>query len=554
MARKRRIVALGVIAAAAATYAATREAPPRYGAPGEAPFLTIFLIDGFVPAVFEDELAKGNLPNLAAMIDRGLYVPKGVSAFPSMTAYGFYGFLTGRDAARAGPLGLRWFDRTEEQGPFRRYVGRTNVLLNQDMVETERTIFEKFAAQHSFSLNSYANRGVWRSVKTGGLFTMTKYADHWWVAKLVHAIGPLRERFGPGWAEVERRVVDLAIEDLEHRPKIQWITLVSPDTYSHVYGVDETYAGLLRALDTEIGRYEAAARALDGDAPRYYAVVGDHGVENVERHFGPEAVFERLGLSGYRGPATHLLEADLDDPRASYEEHDAVVAINGNLMAYVYVKAPYSPQDWSRAPSYAELTAYPTPKGPANLVDLYLAEPGIEHVICRRRDVEFEIASARGVGLVSTSTSGEYAYEVVSGEDPLGYDAHPAAARLVGAGPVEASTWLEATKGTEFPYGPVRVARLMLHPGAGDLVLTSARGWDLAPDFELFVGEYRGGHGGLRADQLLAPYIVAGPGVPARRIEIATAEDLGATLHQLLDAPLSPYAEGRSLLSEPAER
>ena len=81
-------------------------------------------------------------------------------------------------------------------------------------------------------------------------------------------------------------------------------------------------------------------------------------------------------------------------------------------------------------------------------------------------------------------------------------------------------------------------------------MLTSARGYDLAPDFELFVGEYRGGHGGLRKDQILAPFIVAGPDVPARRHPIATAEDVGATLHQLLKAPLHPHAEGRSLLPE----
>lgn len=432
--------------------------------------------------------------------------------------------------------------------PFRRYVGRTNVLLNQDMVETERTLFEKFAPEHSFSLNSYANRGVWKSVKTGGLFTMTKYKDHWWVAKLVNAIEPLRERFGPGWAEVERRVVDLAIDDLAHRPKIQWVTLVSPDTYSHVYGLDETYAGLLRTLDGEIARYEAAAAKLDDGAPRYYAIVGDHGVENVSQHFAPGEIFRRVGLSAFRGPATHLMEADLDTTREEYLEHDAVVAINGNLMAYVYVRAPDSPEAWSRAPSYAELRAYPSPQGPQDLIAAYVAEAGIEHVISRRDDVTFEVASSAGVGLVTTSSAGGFAYTVESGEDPLGYVGHAEAGPLVDGQPHSAQAWLQATRATEYPFGVVRVARLMLHPGAGDLTVTSARDYDLAPDFELFVGEYRGGHGGLRKDQILAPFMIAGPGVEPKRIETATAEDVGATLHELLKAPLHPHAEGRSLL------
>lgn len=545
---RRKIAFVLTLVAGIGAYFALRGGPEgRVGPPGTAPYLTIFLVDGFSTEVFREELKKGNLPHLQSMIDGGTYVPNGVCAFPSMTAYGFYGFITGLDAPRSGPLGLRWFDRTQSHGPFRSYVGRTYKLLNEDLVPTERTLFEKFGAQHSFSMNSYANRGVWKSIKTGGLFTMTKYREHWWVAKLVNTIGPLRERFGPGWEEVERRVIDMAIEDLDDRPKIQWITLVSPDTLSHVHGLTDEYATLLGKLDGLIAYYQAEAAKKDGGAPRYYAVVGDHGVETVSQHYAPGAVFRKAGLAAYRGPATHLLEEDLEDARDSYDEYDAVVAINGNLMAYVYVKAPDAPPSWMRPPTYDELTHYPSPKGPINLIAAYLAEPGIEHVVTRRTDVEFEVASRHGVGLVRTSTDGRFAYEVLSGEDPLGYSEARVAGALVGAGPQSAQTWIEATKDTEYPHGVVRLARLMLHPGAGDLVVTSALDYDLAPDFELFVGEYKGGHGGLRRQQILAPFIVAGPGVRHQTVDVATAEDIGATLHDLLQAPLHPTAEGHSL-------
>ncbi|MCA9554363.1 MAG: alkaline phosphatase family protein [Myxococcales bacterium] len=553
MRRLRLLILLAVVAIGVGAYLQTRDIADqdRVGAPAEPPYLTLFLVDGFAPEVFQKALAAGRMPNLAKLIDGGVYVPQGVCAFPSMTAFGFYGFLTGRDAPTGGPLGLRWFDRTKHRGPFRRYVGRTNGLLNEDMITTERTLFEKFAPEHSFSLNSYANRGVWTSKKTGGLFTMTKYKDHWWVAKLVNAIGPLRERFGPGWVEVERRVIQMAIDDLPHRPKIQWVTLVSPDTYGHVYGLTDEYEELLVSIDGLIGDYVAAAAAADGGAPRYYAVVGDHGVESVRRHFDPGEIFRRVGLDAFRGPATHLFEDELEDERASYDEHDAVVAINGNLMAYVYVKAPDAPAPWSRPPTYEELTHYATPQGEIDLVARYLAEEAIEHVITRRSDEVFEVASRRGVGLVTTSSAG-FAYHVVSGEDPLGYVGDPVAGPLVESGPHSARAWLEATQGTVYPHGVVRVARLMLHPGAGDLVLTSAPDFDLAPDFELFVGEYNGGHGGLRRSQILAPYIVSGPGIPKAQVDIATAEDIGATLHVLLKAPLHEDAEGRSLLPETA--
>lgn len=547
MSRRKILLALTLVAGIGAYFALRGGSDGPVGKPATAPYLTIFLVDGFATEPFQAELAKGNLPNLQAMIDQGTYVPQGVCAFPSMTAYGFYGFITGMDAPRGGPLGLRWFDRNQSKGPFRRYVGRTHKLLNEDMLPTERTIFEKFGEQHSFSMNSYANRGVWKSIKTGGLFTMTKYREHWWVAKLVNSIGPLRDRFGPGWEEVERRVIDMAIDDLDDRPKIQWITLVSPDTMSHVHGLTPEYNALLGKLDGLIAYYQAAAKAKDGGAPRYYAVVGDHGVETVSQHFAPGSVFREAGLEAYRGPATHLLEEDLEDARDSYDEYDAVIAINGNLMAYVYVRAPTAPQSWSRAPTYEELTHYTAPGGPVNLIARYLAQPGIEHVVSRRTDTIFEVATKAGVGLVKTSTDGRFAYQVVEGEDPLGYDKDPNAGPLVGAGFHSAQTWLVATQDTVYPHGVVRLARLMLHPGAGDLVVTSALDYDLAPDFELFVGEYKGGHGGLRRQQILAPFIVSGPGVLHQTVDVATAEDIGATLHDLLQAPLHPSAEGHSL-------
>ncbi len=78
-------------------------------------------------------------------------------------------------------------------------------------------------------------------------------------------------------------------------------------------------------------------------------------------------------------------------------------------------------------------------------------------------------------------------------------------------------------------------------------------GWDLASDYEMFVGNYRGGHGGLRADQLRVPYILAGPGLEAGSIiTTARAEDVGATLFELLGLNLPEHAEGRSLISPKA--
>ena len=50
----------------------------------------------------------------------------------------------------------------------------------------------------------------------------------------------------------------------------------------------------------------------------------------------------------------------------------------------------------------------------------------------------------------------------------------------------------------------------------------------------MFVGNYHGGHGGLRAGQMLVPYVVAGPGIPRGRLATGAAEDVGATLLRAL--------------------
>ena len=89
----------------------------------------------------------------------------------------------------------------------------------------------------------------------------------------------------------------------------------------------------------------------------------------------------------------------------------------------------------------------------------------------------------------------------------------------------------------------------MANVDVGDLVVTSAGG--LRPGrraTKLVVGNYRGGHGGLRADQLRVPLRAEPePGV-ARDMHLpaARAEDVGATLMALLG--LRPEAEADGVL------
>jgi hypothetical protein len=147
-----------------------------------------------------------------------------------------------------------------------------------------------------------------------------------------------------------------------------------------------------------------------------------------------------------------------------------------------------------------------------------------------------------GAGRITEAASGR-AYRA-DGGDPLGY----APLGLADGRPRTPAEWLEATHAAEYPDAVERIAAVLATDAAGDLVVTALPGHDFGLDYEALVGNYRGGHGGLRADQLRVPYVLAGPGVrPGVRIAAARAEDVGATLLALLGLPVQGDGGGRVL-------
>lgn len=502
------VAAVGLTALAAAAWTAStwQRVDGAIGRPATPPYITIFMVDGLTSGVFRDELACGHLPNIEALIDEGSWIRHGIAAFPSMTGYGFHPFLTGVDAARSGVLGLRWFDRTRPSGVFRNYVGGTSAELEGDLYRSPPTLFERFGDTHSLAVNSYSARGASRSIDTPLMFAAAKYRGHSWLADAFSSLPWIGPKLLPDWQGVDAYSVELAVADLAHRPKIQWITFASPDGYSHVHGLGPEYAEILRGIDAAIGRYreEAARRGLDAD--RIYAVVSDHGVETADRAIDLRAPLEKIGLRTFRGKATELVRSRMDETLQDFADYDAVLAINGNLAAHLYVRGEAG---WTVQPSLEEMRRM-------GIVDALLASPAIEHVIARG-DGEVVVFRRGGRGVI-TEADGGYAYRF-EGDDPLRYG--------LDAGVRSPTEWLEATHDAEYPYAVVRIARLMEAEGAGDLVVTGAPGYDLARDYEMVVGTYRGGHGGLRRAQLVVPLILAGPGVAHDTVDAMPVEEFG---------------------------
>ncbi len=514
------------------------------------------MIDGLAQDVFEAELAGARLPNVQRLIAEGAYIRNGIGAFPSMTGFGFYPFLTGVAAVESGILGYRWFDRHVTAGNLRNYVGGTRNLMNVDIQERPPTLFEHFADQHTSSFNSVLDRGAHLREETSWSFAAAKFHDVSRMLRVVSRVPIVGSRTAPTMREMEDRNWDNVLRDLERRPKIQWIVLASPDAQSHMVGGGPGYVALLRHIDALIGRYRERAAQLGLEERRTYALVSDHGVVDVRRHIDLRSILDPHGVRLKRDPSSRFT-GSLDAPLSELAGFDGIIAVNGNTMNYVYLKKPGGPAgSWEDRPTPAEIRQYPSATSQAvDLLAVLSRAPGIELVVARAESVSVVVMGSSGAGVIR-ERDGDLSY-VVTGRDPLGYTA-PSLQHLVDGQPHARDEWLAGTATSEYPYAVPRLFDLARHPDAGDLIVTAQRGYDLAPDFELVIGGYRGGHGGIRADQLRVPYVLSGAGVqPGATLAVARAEDVGVTLHVLLGIPVSDRVSGRlleTLLAGPAIR
>lgn len=82
---------------------------------GAPPKLVLCVIDAMAPAMLERAVAAGEAPTLAALMERGLYVPDCVAAFPSVTPVCAASIVTGVWQDRHEIPGMSWYHRAEQR-------------------------------------------------------------------------------------------------------------------------------------------------------------------------------------------------------------------------------------------------------------------------------------------------------------------------------------------------------------------------------------------------------------------------------------------------------
>ena len=496
--------------------------------------ITILLLDGLSKRIFEQNLKAKKLPNLQKIINQSTYIENGIGSFPSMTGYAFYPFITGKDAAESGIYGLRWFDRSLDKGNLRNYVGRTNIHMNQDISPTQKNIFELSGAPYTSSINSYMNKGVKHAEMTGWKHTTSKFG-HVGFFKFLAAIPYFGKRITANFFEHETYAMDLAKNQLRYNPKVQWVTLPSLDAMHHIHGTTPDYTALLIHVDSLIGDFRKTIADLGQSDTRALAIITDHGISDVHKNLDLRKTFdEKLGLELERGKSVHLLTDQLKTPLSDFIHKDGYFVINGNLSAYLYFKNANQKgvTAWRKKLLAVQLQNYSTPKGNTNLLNFLAQQEGVGLLACQQNDTTIWVQLKDKTATISKNENG-YRYTLMNG-DPLGYSQNTTAIKLMDDNYYTANDWLSHTLNTDYPDAIYRLYQLMSKSEVGDIIICSEKGYDLAADYELFVGNYKGGHGGLHKDLLNVPYILYFPNKVANKVKFARSETVGKLIKEYL--------------------
>ncbi len=483
---------------------------------------TIILIDGLDQARFQNSLKKGKLPNLQKLVNKGTYIENGIGSFPSMTGYAFYPFITGHDAVESGIIGLRWFDRSLDVGNLRNYVGRTNVWMNQDITDTIKTFYELSGDQYTASINSFMNKGVADARITGWTHTTAKFEGK-------SFIGPLRsipfagKELAKNHYQHESEVMKMAADQLEKNPKVQWIALPSPDATFHVDGMTDYYDNLVQYIDSLIGDFQVSIDELGQTETRMLAIVTDHGIASVENNidFIKESK-DAIGLDLIRGNAVNYRSMQLKEPLSDFVDKDGYFVINGNLSAMLYMRDPSESgtESWRSNLSYEQLINHTKNGASNNLPERIANMEGLEFVIFRKDKNTIIVKNKKGEASIE-NRGDAFNYNPISG-NPFEYNEIDLLDTFL-----TAEQWLEKTINTDYPDAVYRLYSVMDMPNVGDFFLTSQEGYDFAKDYEVIVGNYKGGHGGIKANQLRVPYILSIPDQESKKIDHMRSEDVG---------------------------
>lgn len=468
--------------------------------------LLLVVADGVRPDVLGDELARGNLPAMARLREKGgLHTIS--TSFPSVTGPAYAPFVMGRHPASVGMPGLRWFDRARSlrwsHAQARSYSGIDIWHVDGDLDPHCPTLYD--LVQPSLA----------------GLMMIARGATH---GRVGRGIGwSLRA----GWAHFRgdahawRRVEQAAVREFfrrfnKARPTLSMLGILSPDKLAHAFGSDSTSVrAAIQDVDTAITQAQAIATAGGwADGLRVW-VVGDHGHAPVSEHDD---------LHGWLSGRGHQV---LAHPKLGTRRADVALMVGGNAMGHVYLDPARSSRAW-----WPTLTTRWQ-----STLEAMLERPSTGLLAVAMNADTVRVYNHRdGVADIVRSHAGHdarWSYRAIDG-DPL---------QLGGSlSDLDADDAWRAGAASPYADALVQLSTLVPSPRAGDIVVSAATGWDLRARYE--PTPHVSTHGALLREQMMVPLLLDGPvtRAPQRTTDIVpSALDL---LSVTCDIPF----DGRSFL------
>ena len=480
----------------------------------------LILVDGCRLDLFDEMVRAGELPAIKKyFVDCGSSAGCAVSAVPSITTAAVASIICGAYPGHVDVIGNRWFDRARLR---RNEVFSVSDFYTPNEYMKRRTLFE-------FLLDEMTVSGCNRSSR-GSTYNISMYYN---------LIG-MRNCMFNNWAKVDEVFMEEFGDVVECAnregvfPRLTFIHLPGLDHVSHAHGSFSREAREhLKKIDGSIGELmEALARngALDSVCR---IMVADHGHTLLKKEnylLLEKRLSEELGLPVLDSASRVDRSRSIAERQCYYRKFSIIVANNGR-NASLYVRhnpagrwvPPEQAGSWTEQPPWEELRRYHTPRGAVDLVDRLKRTRGICFVIGRPRKDEIAIFTEAGESRIERKGVGDkalFAYEVLEGEDPLGYRGTPAASALMDGGFHASRDWLDATCAASHPDVVAQLPSLFDSPYSGDLFIVSADDWD-------FEKANVSGHGGFLKGEMLVPLVIAGPRIrkgtfgPVRTVDVA---------------------------------
>ena len=500
----------------------------------------VFLVDGMRANVAQGMIDQGELPNIRRYLyDRGCHVENGVSVVPSITYAAISSITTGCYPGRHDVMGNKWFDRVS--GKYQNYMFiRSYQKVDHDI--RAATIYEALEDKYTVTIQTAHRRGA------------TRPYDNWMSSGVNYFFGCDLEidRL------VAKRFEEIAVCANQNGRWPDFILAYFPavDSIGHKYDANsEKYRQALINVDTQVGRI---CRAIEKNGlldDYYLLLVSDHGhlPMEIDCYWLPVDYFRQT----LKIPVVDnwFLEKENACKWHEYLKKYRVVLVNGgSRRCHIHLRCSDS---WIDEPSFEQVRHFLKEYYPhsleatcgKDLLDSLADQEGVKIVVAKMGTNTVLVKKGDSQAIISRRMESDgtrvYRYQPITG-DPLNYKEHAPTAAWVDAGFFDAQTWLDANCDSEFPDFITAVTEMFDSKRAGQIVAFAKEGWNFGRD-------NIGGHGSVVREDMIVPFMFAGPEIPAgSTLRAARLVDVMPTVLEMLgkldrlDA-INPI-DGRSLL------